>query len=76
MEGDGSFSLKNLGKGSIFLNGKEVTIGQLVSLSSSNLIEVNGFLFFWSHFKSLVTLVLFIPCSGLSHAYASWSWFK
>lgn len=45
MEGDGSFFLKNLGKGSIFLNGKEVTIGQLVSLSSSNLIEIREMAF-------------------------------
>lgn len=40
MEGDGSFSLKNLGKSSIFLNGKEVSTGQLIGLVSSSLIEV------------------------------------
>lgn len=43
MEEDGSFFLKNLGKSSIFLNGKEVARGQLLSLNSGSLIEVNGF---------------------------------
>lgn len=43
MEGDGSFFLKNLGKRSIFLNGKEVVSGQLLRLCSSSLIEVNRF---------------------------------
>lgn len=43
MEQDGSFFLKNLGKGSIFLNGKEVARGQRLSLNSGSLIEVNGF---------------------------------
>ena len=45
MEKDGSFSLKNLGKSSIFLNGKEVSTGQLMSLGSSSLIEVGVFAF-------------------------------
>lgn len=40
MEEDGSFSLKNLGKNSIFINGKEVSTGQLIHLGSSSLIEV------------------------------------
>ncbi|KAJ7953075.1 Forkhead-associated (FHA) domain [Quillaja saponaria] len=40
MEINGSFILKNLGKSSIFLNGKEVATGQLRSLSSSSLIEI------------------------------------
>jgi hypothetical protein len=43
MEENGSFFLKNLGKSSIFLNGKEVARGQLLSLDSGSLIEVNGF---------------------------------
>lgn len=43
MEEDGSFFLKNLGKSSIFLNGKEIARGQLMALNSGSLIEVNGF---------------------------------
>lgn len=43
MEEDGSFFLKNLGKSSIFLNGKEVSQGQLLRLNTGSLIEVNGF---------------------------------
>lgn len=43
MEEDGSFFLKNLGKRSIFLNGKEVSRGQLLRLNTGSLIEVNGF---------------------------------
>ncbi|KAK9265967.1 hypothetical protein L1049_003491 [Liquidambar formosana] len=40
MERDGSFFLKNLGKSSISVNGKDVTTGQLLNLSSSCLIEI------------------------------------
>ena len=40
MEENGSFFLKNIGKSSIFLNGKEVATGHRVCLSSSCLIEV------------------------------------
>lgn len=43
MDADGSFSLKNLGKNSIFLNGREIATGELLRFASSNLIEVNGF---------------------------------
>jgi len=43
MKEDGTFFLKNLGKSSIFLNGKEVGRGQLLNLNSGSLIEVNGF---------------------------------
>ncbi|XP_068343958.1 uncharacterized protein [Pyrus communis] len=54
MEGDGSFSLKNLGKSSIFLNGEEVASGQRVSLSSSNLIEIRDMYFnFETNHKSV-----------------------
>ncbi|XP_061357246.1 uncharacterized protein LOC133301618 [Gastrolobium bilobum] len=42
MEANGSFIIKNLGKSSIFLNGKEVATGQLRGLSDSNLIEIRG----------------------------------
>ncbi|KAL5557943.1 hypothetical protein UlMin_034154 [Ulmus minor] len=42
MEQDGAFSLQNLGKFSISVNGKEVGPGQSQSLSSSCLIEIKG----------------------------------
>ncbi|KAL9464578.1 hypothetical protein AB3S75_002229 [Citrus x aurantiifolia] len=45
MEQDGSFFLKNLGKSSIFLNGKEIATGQAGSLSSSSLIEIREMAF-------------------------------
>ncbi|KAL4363711.1 hypothetical protein GQ457_04G019560 [Hibiscus cannabinus] len=45
MEEDGSFSLKNLGKSSVFLNGKEVSTGQLMALGSSSLIEIRDMAF-------------------------------
>lgn len=45
MEEDGSFSLKNLGKNSIFINGKEVSTGQLIHLGSSSLIEIRDMAF-------------------------------
>lgn len=43
LEGDGSFSLKNLGKSSMYLNGEEVATGQLVSLGSDDFIQVMVF---------------------------------
>ncbi|XWS33819.1 hypothetical protein CRYUN_Cryun22dG0115600 [Craigia yunnanensis] len=45
MEKDGSFSLKNLGKSSIFLNGKEVSTGELMGLGSSSLVEIRDMAF-------------------------------
>ncbi|KAK3032306.1 hypothetical protein RJ639_036263 [Escallonia herrerae] len=42
---DGSFSLKNLGKSSISVNGKAVATGNLLGLSSSCLIEIRGMSF-------------------------------
>ncbi|GMI76961.1 hypothetical protein HRI_001365400 [Hibiscus trionum] len=45
LEEDGSFSLKNLGKTSIFLNGKEVSTGQLMALGSSSVIEIRDMAF-------------------------------
>ncbi|KAG2696344.1 hypothetical protein I3760_07G055000 [Carya illinoinensis] len=45
MEEDGSFFLKNLGKRSIFLNGKEVSRGQLLRLNTGSLIEIREMAF-------------------------------
>ncbi|XP_058098680.1 uncharacterized protein LOC131243375 [Magnolia sinica] len=45
MEEDGSFYLKNLGKGLILVNSKEVATGHRFSLSSSCLIEIRGMRF-------------------------------
>ncbi|OAY57481.1 uncharacterized protein LOC110609792 isoform X3 [Manihot esculenta] len=45
MEADGSFLLKNLGKSLVFLNGKEIAIGQSMSLRSNSLIEIGGMAF-------------------------------
>ncbi|KAK8705675.1 hypothetical protein V6N13_049272 [Hibiscus sabdariffa] len=42
MEEDGSFNLKNLGKCSVSINGKEVAPGQSLGLNSSCLIEIRG----------------------------------
>ncbi|OMO84548.1 hypothetical protein COLO4_21978 [Corchorus olitorius] len=42
---DGSFSLKNLGKSPIFINGKEVHNGQMMGLGSSSLIEIRDMTF-------------------------------
>ncbi|KAL4273304.1 hypothetical protein GQ457_13G008340 [Hibiscus cannabinus] len=42
MEEDGSFHLKNLGKCSVSINGKEVAPGQSLGLNSSCLIEIRG----------------------------------
>lgn len=51
MDRDGSFFLKNLGKSSIFLNGREVARGQLASLNSGGLIEIRemAFVFEMNH---------------------------
>lgn len=51
MKEDGTFFLKNLGKSSIFLNGKEVGRGQLLNLNSGSLIEIKemAFVFEMNH---------------------------
>ncbi|KAF3967449.1 hypothetical protein CMV_008557 [Castanea mollissima] len=51
MKEDGSFFLKNLGRSSIFLNGKEVGRGQLLNLNSGSLIEIRemAFVFEMNH---------------------------
>lgn len=51
MEEDGSFHLKNLGKNSMFINGKEVVKGQRIGLSSCSLIEIRemSFIFEINH---------------------------
>lgn len=54
MDGDGSFSLKNLGKNSIFLNGREIATGELLRFASSNLIEIREMAFvFEINYKSV-----------------------
>lgn len=69
MDADGSFSLKNLGKNSIFLNGREIATGELLRFASSNLIEVNGFPYLTPDLVELfVTLHLFVPRSVYSQA--------
>ncbi|GKV41527.1 hypothetical protein SLEP1_g49044 [Rubroshorea leprosula] len=45
MEEDGSFHLRNLGKNSMFINGKEVSTRQRIGLSSSSLIEIREMAF-------------------------------
>ncbi|RDY01877.1 Microspherule protein 1, partial [Mucuna pruriens] len=42
LEANGSFIIKNLGKKSIFLNGKEIATGQARGLSASSVIEIRG----------------------------------
>ncbi|KAH1058813.1 hypothetical protein GLYMA_02G051400v4 [Glycine max] len=42
LEADGSFIIINLGKRSIFLNGKEIATGQARGLSAGSLIEILG----------------------------------
>lgn len=69
MDADGSFSLKNLGKSSIFLNGREIATGELLSFASSNLIEVNGFPYLTPDLVELIFQPLnIVPCSMLSRA--------
>ncbi|XP_042500209.1 uncharacterized protein LOC122078334 isoform X2 [Macadamia integrifolia] len=50
MDEDGSFYLKNLGKCPIFVNSKEVAIGQRLSLNSCCLIEIRGMRFMFEKF--------------------------
>lgn len=51
LDADGSFIIKNLGKRSIFLNGKEIATGQARGLGASSVIEVTVFPFY---FKQLL----------------------
>ncbi|QCD81802.1 microspherule protein 1 [Vigna unguiculata] len=42
LDADGSFIIKNLGKRSIFLNGKEIATGQARGLGASSVIEIES----------------------------------
>ncbi|CAM8894187.1 unnamed protein product [Rhodiola kirilowii] len=42
LEADGSFTVKNLGKFPISVNGRELATGQFMTLGLSNLIEIRG----------------------------------
>ncbi|XP_048335080.2 uncharacterized protein LOC107409113 [Ziziphus jujuba] len=75
MEGDGSFFLKNIGKSPIFLNGKEVANGQLLSLYSSSLIEIRGMSFvFEMNLKSVMNYLANISKNSQEkHTNFQWS---
>ncbi|GAU31191.1 hypothetical protein TSUD_210480, partial [Trifolium subterraneum] len=54
LDADGSFILKNLGKKSIFLNGKEIAKGQQRGLSDGSFIEIRDLSFIFDFNKECV----------------------
>ncbi|KAF5196004.1 Forkhead-associated domain-containing protein, putative isoform [Thalictrum thalictroides] len=54
MEEDGSFSLKNLGKGPIIVNGKEVASGHCIKLGPSCVIEIRSMNFIFESNQKVV----------------------
>ncbi|KAE9597852.1 putative transcription factor interactor and regulator FHA-SMAD family [Lupinus albus] len=54
MEPNGSFIIKNLGKGSIFLNGKEIASGQIRLLSASSFIQIRDMSFIFESYDKCV----------------------
>ncbi|KAI9109735.1 hypothetical protein K1719_019365 [Acacia pycnantha] len=54
MEANGSFIIKNLGKSSIFVNGKEIITGQMWGLSSGSLIEIRDMSFIFEMYDKSV----------------------
>lgn len=54
MEANGSFIIKNLGKSSIFVNGKEIVTGQMRGLSSGSLIEIRDMSFIFEIYNKSV----------------------
>ncbi|XP_019424026.1 PREDICTED: uncharacterized protein LOC109333160 isoform X1 [Lupinus angustifolius] len=54
MEANGSFIIKNLGKGSIFLNGKEIASGQTRLLSASSFIQIRDMSFVFESYDKCV----------------------
>ncbi|KAI5418517.1 uncharacterized protein LOC127074640 [Lathyrus oleraceus] len=54
MDANGSFIIKNLGKRTLYLNGKEVPKGQMRSLSAGSLIEIWGLAFIFDVNKKCV----------------------
>ncbi|CAJ1942441.1 unnamed protein product [Sphenostylis stenocarpa] len=59
LEVDGSFIIKNLGKRSIFLNGKEIASGQARGLGACSVIEVTVFPFYFEQLLHSNTATLF-----------------
>ncbi|XP_058766923.1 uncharacterized protein LOC131640536 [Vicia villosa] len=54
MDASGSFMIKNLGKRTLYLNGKEVPKGQMRGLSAGSLIEIWGLAFIFDVNKKCV----------------------
>ncbi|CAK8562187.1 unnamed protein product [Lathyrus sativus] len=54
MDANGSFIIKNLGKRTLYLNGKEVPKGQMRGLSAGSLIEIWGLAFIFDVNKKCV----------------------
>lgn len=74
MEEDGSFFLKNIGKSSIFLNGKEVATGQRRCLSSSTLIEISGMSFVFEMNHKSIRRYLVNVGKNSKEKYAKFEW--
>uniref|UniRef100_A0A7N0UII5 FHA domain-containing protein n=1 Tax=Kalanchoe fedtschenkoi TaxID=63787 RepID=A0A7N0UII5_KALFE len=69
LEADGSFTVKNLGKHCISVNGTELGTGQFMTLSLSNLIEIRGMSFvFEANHKSVHRFLASIKQASRSHA--------
>ncbi|XP_028774638.1 uncharacterized protein LOC114731595 [Neltuma alba] len=58
MEANGSFIIKNLGKSSIFVNGKEIFTGQVWGLVSGSLIEIRDMSFIFEIYDKSVRRLL------------------
>ncbi|XP_074287186.1 uncharacterized protein LOC141612334 [Silene latifolia] len=54
MENDGTFSVRNMGKCSIYVNSKEILHGQILALHSNCLIEIRGIPFIFEINPSMV----------------------
>ncbi|KAF7828922.1 Serine/threonine protein kinase [Senna tora] len=58
MEANGSFIIKNIGKSSVFVNGKEVVTGQMRGLSSKCLIQIRDMAFIFEINNKCVRMYL------------------
>ncbi|PON71539.1 Serine/threonine protein kinase [Parasponia andersonii] len=74
MEGDGSFFLTNIAKSSVFLNGKEITTGQRLCLSSSSLIEIRGMSFVFEMNNKSVSRYLATADKSSKEKYIKFEW--
>ncbi|XP_024012154.1 uncharacterized protein LOC18018501 isoform X2 [Eutrema salsugineum] len=74
LENNGSFSLKNLGKRHMLVNGEKLNTGQIVSLTSSSSVDIRGILLVFKINREAVRQFLKNSTLGISEDDTKFRW--